>query len=760
MRRLASKWRPWLLLALCLAGLGAYLAVKLAREHAQIAAQELERLTIQSRVVEDNLTRQLDAINLALESVVAELPYWARQADGQDVAIRRLKSMEASMPAVRTLLVLDAQGTVILSSRAELMRRNFSQRDYFQAPLRSLNVQALHVSAPFKSVLNVFSLALTRTVLDASGQFGGVVVASVEPIDIEILLNSVRYADDMRSMLVHGDGKVFVIAPQNPAVLGKDLSDAGSFLSQHLRRGRAVSSFSGTAYATGDQRLPVLRTIQPQALAMDKPLVIVVSRELDALFAPWQRDVRNQLLAFGLLALLSSLGLWFYRHQHLQHRMSQQRLKLATEAAGVGIWEFDLKSRRYHWDSAMFALYGLNPRRVNERNDDWHELLLPGELVRIKAATRAVLRQRQAFNLTFQIRRQDGELRFMRNRATLHRDELGAPSRLIGTAEDVTERKLREADLRVAAAAFECQESIMVTDASQTILRVNHAFTALFGFSTLDAVGMTPRIVQSGRHDPAYYVAMWDSIARSGAWQGEIWDRRKNGEHFPVWLSITAVSGDDDGAVSHYVATHTDLTLRKAAEVEIQQLAYYDPLTGLPNRRLLQDRLHQAMSHAKRERGRLALLFLDLDKFKPVNDAFGHAAGDELLQAVAQRLQACVRESDTVARVGGDEFVLLLPGIEAAVDASAVARKIHDALRAPFTLSHGQGVRMSASTGIAVYPEHGSDETELTQRADAAMYEAKAGGRDRYAVYAPKSEPANSQSGADAGAADTPLGTP
>ncbi|MDO9216747.1 MAG: diguanylate cyclase, partial [Lacisediminimonas sp.] len=274
-----------------------------------------------------------------------------------------------------------------------------------------------------------------------------------------------------------------------------------------------------------------------------------------------------------------------------------------------------------------------------------------------------------------------------------------------------------------------------------------------------DAVGMTPRILQSGRQDPAYYAAMWDGITRSGAWQGEIWDRRKNGEHFPVWVSITAVSGDD-GGVSHYVATHTDITLRKAAEEEIQQLAYYDPLTGLPNRRLLQDRLHQAMSQAKRERSRLALLFLDLDKFKPVNDAFGHGAGDELLQAVAQRLQACVRESDTVARVGGDEFVLLLPVIEAAIDASAVARKIHDALMAPFDLSQGQSVRMSASTGVAIYPEHGSDETELTQHADAAMYEAKTGGRDRFAVYAPKSQSANSQSGTDAGAADTPLGTP
>lgn len=758
MRHLAPQWRPWLLLALCLGGLGTYLAVNLARDRTQIAVAEQERLSAQSRVIEVNLTRQLRAINLALESIITDLPYWAGQPDGKARAIHQIKSMEASMPSVRTLLVLDANGTVIQSSRAQLMGLNFSQRDYFQAPLRSLNAQALHVSAPFKSVMNVFSVALSRTVLNANGGFGGAVVANVEPADIEILLNSVRYVDDMRSMLVHGDGTIFVSQPALDNVIGKNVSLPGSFVRQHLQSQRPVNHFEGITQSTGDKRFVVLRTIQPTDLAMNKPLVVSLSRESRALFTYWQRDARNQLLAFGLLALLSSWGLWFYRRQRLQRRLSQQRLKLATEAAGVGIWEFDLKSRRYHWDSAMFELFGLKPRLTNERNDDWHQLLLPGELARVKAATRAVLKRREAFNLTFQIRRQDGELRFMRNRATLHRDERGAPSRLIGTAEDVTERKLREADLRIAAAAFECQESIMVTDANQTTLRVNQAFTALFGYSAEEAVGRTPRILQSGRQDPAYYAAMWGGIKRSGAWQGEIWDRHKNGRHFPVWLSITAVSGDD-GLVSHYVATHTDITLRKAAEEEIKQLAFYDPLTGLPNRRLLQDRLHQAMSQAKRERSRLGLLFLDLDKFKPVNDTFGHGVGDELLRAVAQRLQACVRESDTVARVGGDEFVLLLPVIEAAIDASAVARKIHDALMAPFTLSQGQSVHMSASTGIAIYPEHGSDEAELTQHADAAMYEAKAGGRDRFAVYAPKFEPANAPSGADAGPADTP-GTP
>ena len=757
MKRFLRHARHGLLLVVCLGALGAYLAYNLHGEHERIEAVERERLATQSKVIEDNLTRQLVAINLALESIMVELPDWAGQPDGREFASRRLKSMEVSMPSVRTFAVLDEKGTVTASNREELLGRNFHDRDYFQTALRALNTKTLYVSAPFKTVLDKFVISVARVITGPQGQFAGLVSASVDPVDIQILLNSVRYADDMRSMLVHGDGTIFVSQPALAEVIGKNVSLPGSLFRQHLDSKRPVSHFEGISPATGDKRLPVLRTIQPADLAMDKPLVVSLSRESDAMFAPWQRDVRNQLLAYLLLVLLSTLGLWLYRRQRVRQRVNEQRLKLATEAAGVGIWEFDLKTRRYHWDTAMFDLFGLDARMANARNDDWHQLMLPGELERIKAATRAVLKNRQAFNLTFQIRRQDGQVRFMRNRATLHCDAQGAPSRLIGTTEDVTERKLREADLRIAAVAFECQESIMVTDANQLILRVNHAFTELFGYTAQDVLGATPRLLQSGRHDPAFYVAMWDGITRGGAWQGEIWDRRKNGECFPVWLSITAVCSDE-GGVTHYVATHTDITLRKAAEEDIKQLAFYDPLTGLPNRRLLQDRLHQAMSQARRERGRLALLFLDLDKFKPVNDAFGHQAGDELLQAVAQRLQACVRESDTVARLGGDEFVLLLPSVEAAQDAMAVAEKIHQAFGQPFALSAGRSATMSFSTGIAVYPEHASDEKALMRHADEAMCQAKAAGRDRFVLFAPASGPATLLPPADRGGTAPTIG--
>jgi diguanylate cyclase (GGDEF)-like protein/PAS domain S-box-containing protein len=478
----------------------------------------------------------------------------------------------------------------------------------------------------------------------------------------------------------------------------------------------------------------VLRTIQPAGLAMDKPLVVSVSRGWDAVFAPWQRDVRSQLLTYVLLALASSTGLFIFLGQRVRQRLSDQRLQLATEATGVGIWEFDLTTRRYHWDVAMFDLFGLKPDAVNALNSDWQQLLVAGELERMKDATRATIKNGLAFDLTVQIRRPDGQLRFLRNRAVLHDDGFDAPSRLIGTTDDVTERKIREADLRVAATAFESHESMFITDARAVILRVNRAFTDLSGYSAEEAVGQPAGILRSGLHDQPFYAALWAGVKRDGAWRGEIWNQRKNGEVFPAWLSITAVR-NDEGEVTHYVATHTDITVRKAAEEEIRHLAFYDPLTSLPNRRLLHDRLHQAVIRAKRGNGRLALMFLDLDKFKPVNDKLGHQAGDELLRAVAQRLQACVRESDTVARIGGDEFVVLLPSIEAAQDALGVAEKIHAALKLPFALPQGQSVSISSSAGIAIYPEHGRDEAALTSHADAAMYQAKTTGHDKFVVF-------------------------
>jgi diguanylate cyclase (GGDEF)-like protein/PAS domain S-box-containing protein len=312
----------------------------------------------------------------------------------------------------------------------------------------------------------------------------------------------------------------------------------------------------------------------------------------------------------------------------------------------------------------------------------------------------------------------------------------------------VRESRATAADLRVAATAFESLEGMSITDAEGTILRVNRAFTTITGFSAKEAVGGTHRILKSGRHDEDFYAAMWQSLLAEGTWQGEIWNRRKNGEAYPEWLSITAVRGPG-GRVTNYVGTFSDITVRKEAEDEIRQLAFFDHLTRLPNRRLMLDRLAQALASSARHGRHGALMLIDLDNFKTLNDTLGHAVGDQLLIEVAARLKACVREGDTVARLGGDEFVVILEDLDesahAAVQAEYVAYKIQTQLGRPYQLdvtldADSPGVRnhhCTSSTGISMFLGNATGVDELMKRADTAMYQAKAAGRNTLCFFDP-----------------------
>ncbi|MEQ1636382.1 MAG: PAS domain S-box protein [Methylococcales bacterium] len=299
---------------------------------------------------------------------------------------------------------------------------------------------------------------------------------------------------------------------------------------------------------------------------------------------------------------------------------------------------------------------------------------------------------------------------------------------------DLTERKKAEAKLRIAAIAFESQEPMVVTDTNNVILQVNRAFTESTGYTSEDSVGQKISLLKSGRHDQAFYAAMWESIETTGSWQGEIWDRRKNGEIYPKWLIITAVKGID-GIVTHYVGSHADITERKSAEDKIKLLAFYDPLTQLPNRRLLLERVKHGIDIERREGQQLAVLMIDLDRFKSVNDSLGHLAGDALLQQVAARMTLLVRDVDMVARLGGDEFVVLLENITHPDDAAGVAEKIIRDLSKPFQLIQSDDVQIGASIGISVCPQHGNSPEMLMTHADSALYYAKSQGRGCYAYF-------------------------
>lgn len=315
----------------------------------------------------------------------------------------------------------------------------------------------------------------------------------------------------------------------------------------------------------------------------------------------------------------------------------------------------------------------------------------------------------------------------------------------IVTLRTKAEHAKAEEQMQIAATAFEAQEGIIITDANQVILRVNRAFTEITGYSQEEAVGATPRLLSSGHQDAAFYRAMWHRITSEGSWQGEVWNRRKNGDLYPEWLNITAVRNARN-EVTHYVGTMIDITSRKEAERQIEHLAFYDLLTGLPNRRLFVDRLQQAMAGSVRTQRMGAILFIDLDNFKIVNDTCGHDVGDRLLVEVAQRLNECVRDGDTISRLGGDEFIAMLEDLsaspqEAAAQARIVAKKILEALNQPYAIA-GRVHHSTPSIGATLFAGSEDSVDELLKQADIAMYQAKSAGRNTLSFFDPEMQAA------------------
>ena len=314
------------------------------------------------------------------------------------------------------------------------------------------------------------------------------------------------------------------------------------------------------------------------------------------------------------------------------------------------------------------------------------------------------------------------------------RDETGRATGMLVSLHDLSHARQTEERLRLAASVFEnTDEGVVITDAEGTIVEVNRAFTEIQGYARDEVIGKNPRIFKSGRHDETFYRNLWHTLEKTGHWRGELWNRRKNGELFPKWQTISRVA-DSSGRVTHYVGVFSDVTQIKRSQEQLEHLVQHDALTDLPNRLLLNERLEQAIKHAERQQTQLAVIFLDLDNFKHINDSLGHPVGDQLLQAVASKLLQAVRQDDTVARIGGDEFVLLLEDIGKPENAGIAAQKLAAVFTDPFQLSE-QAIRITASMGICISPQDGRDPATLLRNADSAMYRAKEEGRNTYQFY-------------------------
>jgi diguanylate cyclase (GGDEF)-like protein/PAS domain S-box-containing protein len=432
----------------------------------------------------------------------------------------------------------------------------------------------------------------------------------------------------------------------------------------------------------------------------------------------------------GSLMTLTDITLRRLQEIHIQQLLDE--LRATFENAHVGI--VHLRNRAFvncnarmaelfGWDSPE-SLIGKTTEAIYACRQDWIE---DGEMAYDELAKTGVSDREYLFS------KRDGTPVWCHRtgRAINPKDPQGGS---IWVFADITQRRQQEAQLRLAHTVFEhSSEALMVTDRAGIIADVNRAFTIVTGYSAEEAIGQPASLLNSGHQPPAFYAEMWQTLLATGRWSGELIDRRKNGECYPKWLSISTAYGQH-GEIVNFIGSFQDISERKAAEEKIRFLAHHDALTTLPNRLLLRDRFGQAIEQCKRTGKLMAFMFLDLDEFKCINDSLGHRVGDELLIAVVQRFRDCLRETDTISRQGGDEFVILLGDIDSPVAAAAVANKILNSMTPAFDIQ-GQQINSSVSIGIAMAPIDGGDFDMLLQKADIAMYNAKERGRGRFSFF-------------------------
>lgn len=423
---------------------------------------------------------------------------------------------------------------------------------------------------------------------------------------------------------------------------------------------------------------------------------------------------------------------------------SEEKLNTVMETMVDGLVTVDATGVITYANRAAEKILSLDKEAISGKyfqSKEWQQVDQHGNFFPPEQLPLAIaLRERRVVNnLVHAIVTSKDEYKWLSVNAVPLLDKLGSLVGALATFRDITELRNAEEELRITAVAFSSQNGMVITDPKGVILRVNPAFTQLTGYTAAEAIGQTPAMLQSGRQGPLFYQEMWATLKEKDYWHGEIWNKRKNGQIYPEMLTITAINSPD-GFITHFVGSFTDITENVEAEAEIHRLAYYDPLTKLPNRRLLQDRLGQAIVATARSGLYGALFFIDLDHFKALNDSRGHDVGDLLLVDVAQRLSEGVREKDTVARQGGDEFVVLMEELgetadEAAILASHLGDKLHKSLAKPFNLN---GFEYHCKTSIGVGLFNGEDSVEtLFKHADLALYQAKTGGRDKLRFFDP-----------------------
>ncbi len=442
---------------------------------------------------------------------------------------------------------------------------------------------------------------------------------------------------------------------------------------------------------------------------------------------------------------LSSILYWFLAlqyhdkqkiQQHDQAQINLDRLQLALEASQEALWDWSLNAEQEVFFSAAYcANLGFTQKDFGHNQQAWQNRLLPEEREQIyRKVMRFIAEGEGHYDSTYRMLHRDNSHRWIRSRGELIRDADGQPVRFIGIARDITQQRATAERLKQAIAVFECtHEGVLITDHTNTIIHINPAFSLITGYSAEEVLGQSPRMFKSGQHAHEFYQAMWKALEEKDQWSGEIWNRRKNGEILPQYQTIRLIR-DENGFISHNVAVFSDISVLKDSQSELNYLSLYDPLTGLANRSQLYDRLKGSLRTMIERQKNGTVFLIDLDHFKNINESLGHSVGDQLLQAVAQRITKKISSQSILARIGGDEFVIISETISTPAEAAVMAHQIIKASKEPFVL-HNHELFISASVGICLYPRSGNSVEEIMRNADSALSKAKASGRETFAFY-------------------------
>jgi diguanylate cyclase (GGDEF)-like protein/PAS domain S-box-containing protein len=617
----------------------------------------------------------------------------------------------------------------------------------------------LYISNPDFDQHGVVGLMVGRVVFDADARFAGLVFARLDPEFFTGVMRSVLYAPDMVSGLATRDGQLFMHETLNSRPVNTRLTVAHALLVHHVQSGRSGNFYSDQGSVAGEPSLLALRTIRPKRVALSTPLFVQVSRDASAVFHPWSLRLWMTLGAYGLVLLIAVLALQLHQRQRQvrerieaeqdkERRDNAQRLALALAGAELGLWDRNFSNNIRTYNERWSTMLGYEPGEIEPTGAKWQELLHPEDLAEAtEALGRHIQGQTPFFESQHRLRHKQGNWIWILARGrVVERDAQGLPLRMVGTHMDISAQKRVEQVLRESEARFRSLTELSSDwywemDEQFRFTRIDGNRESSAGLDRHQDIGCTVW------DRPAYNMgeAQWDAhraTLRSHKVFRDLELERHASDGQAVWISVSGIPVyDERGKFQGYRGVGRNITARRIAEHKIEQLAFYDELTGLPNRRLLSDRLHAALATVARNHRHGALIFIDLDNFKDLNDTQGHDMGDLLLQQVAQRLRDCVREIDTVARLGGDEFVVMLEELnpyagEAALQADGTGRKILGSLNQPYEL-RGLHHHSTPSIGIALFHDRMQSVDELLKRADLAMYQAKAAGRNALRFYDP-----------------------